>query len=138
MKSFMSENDLIFLKTVFPDECNWKKLEYLYNYLNSHDDDQKTSELGKRRLLYWIKNTSSSDEELERTKKSIEYCNTQNGEKLMEFSSRSDIVLHTCISEKKLSINEFGMNTLFSVSLPGFKTHCGMKYTGNNLQRLQG
>ena len=44
-----------------------------------------------------------------------------------------------CVFEKfiKVSINEFKINPLYCVSLPGFTWQCGLKYTGINLQTLQ-
>ena len=44
-----------------------------------------------------------------------------------------------CVFEKfiKVSINEFGINSLYCVSLPGYTWQCGLKYTGINLQTLQ-
>ena len=45
----------------------------------------------------------------------------------------------TCVFEKfiKVSINEFEINLLYCVSLPGYTWQCGLKYTGINLQTLQ-
>ena len=37
----------------------------------------------------------------------------------------------------KKSVNEFGINPLYCVSLPGYTWQCGSKYTGINLQTLQ-
>ena len=37
----------------------------------------------------------------------------------------------------KVSINEFGINPLYCVSLPGHTWQCGLKYTGIKLQTLQ-
>ena len=37
----------------------------------------------------------------------------------------------------KVSFNEFGINPLYCVSLPGYTWECGLKYTGINLQTLQ-
>ena len=37
----------------------------------------------------------------------------------------------------KLSVNEFGINPLYCVSLPGYTWECGLNYTGKNLQTLQ-
>ena len=38
---------------------------------------------------------------------------------------------------EKVLVNEFGINPLYSVSLPGYTWECGLKYTGTNLQTLQ-
>ena len=37
----------------------------------------------------------------------------------------------------KVSVNEFGINPLYCVSLPGYTWQCGLKYTGIKLQTLQ-
>ena len=37
----------------------------------------------------------------------------------------------------KISVNEYGINPLYCVSLPGYTWQCGIKYTGINLQTLQ-
>ena len=36
-----------------------------------------------------------------------------------------------------MSVNEFGINPLYCVSLPGYAWQCGLKYTGKNLQTIQ-
>ena len=48
-------------------------------------------------------------------------------------------MLLACVFEKfiKVSINEFKINPLYCVSLPGYTWQCGLKYTGINLQTLQ-
>ena len=47
--------------------------------------------------------------------------------------------LHVCLRNlEKISVNEFGINPPYSVSLPGYTWQCGLKYTGINLQTLQG
>ena len=45
----------------------------------------------------------------------------------------------TCAFEKfiKVSINEFGINPLCCVSLPGYTWHCGLTYFDIKLQALQ-
>ena len=44
-----------------------------------------------------------------------------------------------CVVEKfiKVSVNEFDINQLYCVSLPGYTWQCGLKFTGINLQTLQ-
>ena len=43
-----------------------------------------------------------------------------------------------CVWEiKKKSVDEIGINLVYCVSLPGYTWHCGLKYTGINLQTLQ-
>ena len=44
--------------------------------------------------------------------------------------------LHVCL-RTKVSVNEFGVNPVYCVSLPGFTWQCVLKNTGINLQTLQ-
>ena len=48
-------------------------------------------------------------------------------------------MLLTCVFEDfiKVSINEFKINPLYCVSLPGYTWQCGLKKTGINLQTLR-
>ena len=48
-------------------------------------------------------------------------------------------MLLACVFEKfiKESVNEYGINPLYCVSLPGYTWQCRLKYTGINLQTLQ-
>ena len=63
----------------------------------------------------------------------------KNGEELTEIYLKSDVLLLACVFEKftKVSVNEFDINPLYCVSLPGYTWQCGLKYTGINLQTLQ-
>ena len=86
-----------------------------------------------------IKNDYPSDKKIERTREIIKRFNNKNGEKLTETNLKSDVLLLTCVFEKfiKVSVNEFDINPLYCVSLPGFTWQCGLKYTGIGLQTLQ-
>ena len=59
--------------------------------------------------------------------------------KITEIYLKSDVLLLTCVFEKfiMVSFNEFEINPLYCVSLPGYTWQCGLKYTGINLQTLQ-
>ena len=52
---------------------------------------------------------------------------------------KSDVILLTCVFEKfiEVSINETDINPLYSVSLPGYTSQCGLKYTDIQLKTLQ-
>ena len=65
--------------------------------------------------------------------------NIKNGEELTQFFLKSDVLLLTCVFEKfiKVSVDEFGINPLYCVSLPGYTCQWGLKYTGINLQTFQ-
>ena len=52
---------------------------------------------------------------------------------------KSDVILLADVFEIfiKISIEEYGINPLYCVSLPGYTVQCGMKYTDIKLQTLQ-
>ena len=138
----MGGNDLKILKTGFPDKWKslTKKLAYPYEYFNSIDDYQKpVDNLKKEDFFSKLKNKYPDDEEIERTKELIKKFNNKNGEELTERYLKSDVLLLACVFEKfiKVSFNEFEINPLYCVSLPGYTWQCGLKCTGINLQTLQ-
>ena len=139
---YMGENDLKILKKGFPDKWKYltKKLAYPYEYFNSIDDYQKpVDNLKKEHFFSKLKNKCPDDEEIQRTKEIIQKFNIKIGEELTEIYLKSDVLLLACVFEKfiKVSINEFKINPLYCVSLPGYTWQCGLKYTGINLQTLQ-
>ena len=69
----------------------------------------------------------------------IKRFNIKNGEQLTEIYLKSDVLLLACVFEKFIivSVNEFDINPLYCVSLPGYTWLCGLKFTGINLQTLQ-
>ena len=139
---YMGENDLKLLKTGFPDKWKFltKKLAYPCEYFNSIDDYQKlVRNLEKQDFFSKLKNKSPDDKEIQRTMDVIKRFNMEDGEELTEIYLKSEVLLLACAFEKflKVSVNEFGINTLYCVSLPGYTWQCGLKYTNNNLQTLQ-
>ena len=139
---YMGENDLKILKTGFPDKWKYftKKLAYPYEYFNSIDDYQKSVDnLEKEHFFSKLKNKCPDDEEIERTMDIIKRFHNKNGEELTQQYLKIDVLLLACVFEKtiKISVNEFGINPLSCVSLPGYTWQCGLKYTGINLQTLQ-
>ena len=64
--------------------------------------------------------------------------NIKNGEEITEIYFESDVLLLACVFEKiiKVSVDEFGINPLSCVSLPGYTWQCDLKYTRINLQTL--
>ena len=138
----MGQNDRKILKTGFPDKWKFltKKLAYPYEYFNSIDDYQKpVDNLEKKDFFSKLKNKCPDDEEIERTKETIERFDIKNGEELTEIYLKSDVLLLACVFEKfiKVSISEFKNNPLYCASLPGYTWQCGLKYTEINLQTLQ-
>ena len=139
--NYMGENGLKLLKTGFPDKWKYltKKLAYPYEYFDSIDDYQKPLDnLKKEDFFSKLKNGYPDDKEIERTKEIIKKFNIKNGE-LTEIYFKSDALLLACVFEKfiKVSFNEYGINPLYCVSLPGYTWQCGLKFTGINLQTLQ-
>ena len=139
--NYMGENNLKILKTGFPDKWKYltKKLAYPYEYFDSIDDYQKpVDNLKKEHFFSKLKNKCLDDEEIERTMDIIRRFNIKNGEELTQIYLKSDVLLLACVFEKfiKVSVNEFDINPLYCVSLPGYTWQCGLKYTGINLQTL--
>ena len=140
--NYIGENDLKLLKTENP--VLWKKLTgklaYTYEYFNSVDDYNKpVDKLQKEDFFSKLTNDYPSHREIERTKVIIKKFDIKNGEELTQLFLKSDVLLLACVFEKfrKVSFTEFGINSLYCVSLPGFIWQCGLKYTGTNLQTLQ-
>ena len=140
--NYIGENDLKTLKTGFPDMWKHltKELAYPYDFFNNIDDYQKlVDNLKKEDFFSTLKNKRPDDEEIERTMNNIDKFNFKNGKELTEIYLKSDVLLLTCVSEEfiKVSFNEFEINPLYCVSLPGYTWQCGLNYTGTNLQTLQ-
>ena len=138
----MGENDLKILKTVFPDK--WKnlttKLAYPYEIFNSIEEYQKpVNNLKKEDFFSKSKNGYPVDKVMERTKGIVKLFDIKNGEELTEIYLKSDVLLLACVFEKfiKISVNEYGVNPLYCVNIPGYTWQCGLKYTGINLQTVQ-
>ena len=139
---YMGEDDLKILKTGFPDKWKYltKKLAYPYEFFNCIEDYQKpVDNLKKEDFFSKLKNKCPDNDEIQRTMDIIERFNIKNGEELTEIYLKSDVLLLACVFEKfiKVSVNEFDINPLYCVSLPGYTWQCGLKYTGINLQTLQ-
>ena len=138
----MGENVFKISKTGFPDKWKYltKKLAYPYEYFNSINDYQKPVNNSKKEDFFSkLKNKCPDDGEIERTKKNFEKFNIINGEELTQIYLRKDVLLLACVFEKfkKVSVNEFGINPLYCVSLQGYTWQCGLKYTEINLHTLQ-
>ena len=138
----MGENDLKILKTGLPDKWKFlkKTLAYPYDFFNSIEDYQKSvNDLKKKDFFSNSKNGYPDDGEIERTMEFFKLFNINNGEELTEIYLKSDVLLLAGVFEKfiKVSVNGFGINPLYCVSLPGYTWQCGLKYTRINLQTLQ-
>ena len=138
----LDEDDFKILKKEFPDKWQYlnKKLAYPYQYFNSIDDYKKhVDNLNKEDFFSKLKDECPDDEEIERTKENIKVFDIKNGEKLTKLYFKSDVILLADVIEKfvKVSFEEYGINRLHCVSLPGFTYQCAFKYTDIKLQTLQ-
>ena len=132
LPNFIGENDLKHLKTGFPDKWIFltKNIANPYEYFNNIDDYQKPDDNLKKEDFYSkLKNGYPGDKEIERTKEIIKLFNIKNGEELTEIYLKSDVLLLTCVFENfiKVSVNEYGINPLYCVSLPVYTWQCGLK-----------
>ena len=130
------------LKKEFPDKWQYlnKKLAYPYEYFNSIDDYKKpVDNLKKEDFFSKLKNDYPDNDEIERTKGIIKLFNIKNGEELTKLYCKSDVILLADVFEKfvKVSKEEYGINPLYCVSLPGYTYQCALKYTDIKLQTLQ-
>ena len=86
-----------------------------------------------------LKNDYPGDEEIERTKQIIKLFNIKDGEQLTKLYCKSDVIFLADVFEKfvKVSIEEYKINPLYCVSLPGYTYQCALKYTNIKLQTIQ-
>ena len=138
----LDEDDFKILKKEFPDKWQYlnKKLAYPYEYFNSIDDYKKpVDNLKKEDFFSKLKNEYPDDDEIERTKEIIRLFNIKDGEELTKLYCKSDVILLADVFEKfvKVSTEEYKINPLYCVSLPGYTYQCALKYTNIKLQTLQ-
>ena len=138
----LDEDDFKILKKEFPDKWQYlnKKLAYPYQYFNSIDDYKKpVDNLKKEDFFNKLKNEYPDDEEIERTKEIIKLFNIKDGEELTKLYCKSDVISLADVFEKfvKVSTEEYKINPLYCVSLPGYTYQCALKYTDIKLQTLQ-
>ena len=138
----LDEDDFKILKKEFPDKWQYlnKKLAYPYQYFNNIDDYKKpVDKLEKEDFFSKLKNNYPYEDEIERTKEIIKLFDNKNGEELTKLYCKSDVVLLADVIEKfvKVSFEEYGINPLYCMSLPGYTYQCALKYTDIKLQTLQ-
>ena len=118
----------------------YKKLAYPYEYFNRNNDYEKPGyDLKKEDFFSKLKNDYPNDNEIKRMTEIINSFNIKNCEELTKLYSKSDIPLLVDIFEKfiKVSIEDFDINPLYCVSLPGYTCQCWLNYTVIRLQVLQ-
>ena len=140
--NYMGENDLKIFKTGFPDKWKYltKTLAYPNEFFNSIEDYQKPIDnLKEEDFFSKLKNKCPDDEEIERTEEIIKLFDIKNGEKLTKLYCKSDVILLAHVIEKfvKVSFEEYGINLLYCVSLPGYTYQCALKYTDIKLKHYK-
>ena len=138
----LDEDDFKTLKKEFPDKWQYlnRKLAYPYEYFNSIDDYKKpVNDLKKEDFFSKLKNEYPNDDEIKRTKEIIEIFNIKDGGELTRLYCKTDVILLADVFEKfvKVSTEEYKINPLYCVSLPGYTYQCALKYTDIKLQTLQ-
>ena len=138
----LDEDDFKILKKEFPDKWQYlnKKIAYPYEYFNSINDYKKpVDNLKKENFFSNLKSDYPDDDEIERTKEFIKLFNIKNGEELTRLYCKGDVILLADVFEKlvKVSTEEYKINPLYCVSLPGYTYQCALKYTDIKLQTLQ-
>ena len=140
--NYMGGHDLKILKTEFPDKWKYitKKLAYPYEYFNSIEDYKKpVDELENKNFCSKLKSKCPNDKEIDRTRDFIKKFNIKNGKELTELYCESGVLLLAWVFENfiKVSQNEFRISPLYCVSLPGYTSECGLKFTNIKIQTLQ-
>ena len=130
------------MKKEFPDKWQYlnKKLAYPKQYFNSINDYQKPVDNSQKEDFFSkLKNEVPDDDEIERTKEIIKLFDIKNGEELTNMYCESDVLLLADVIKEfvKVSFEEYGINPLYCVSLPGYTYQCALKYTDINLQTLR-
>ena len=138
----LDTDDFIILKKKIPDKLQNinKKLAYPYQYFNSIDVFQKpVDNLKKEDFFSKLKNECPDDDEIDLTKVIKRLFDIKNGEELTKFYCKSDVIFLADVIEKfvKVCTEEYGINPLYYVSLPGYTYQCALKYTDIKLQTLQ-
>ena len=138
----LDKDGFMILKKGFPDKWQYlnKKLACPYEYFNSIDDYKKPVNKSKKEDFFSkLNNNYPDDDEIARSKEIIEHFDIKNGEKLTKLDCKSDVILLADVFEKvvKVSTEEYGMNPLYCISLPGYTYQCALKYTDIKQQTLQ-
>ena len=138
----LDEDDFKILKEEFPDKWQFlnKKLANPYQNFNSIDDYKKpVDNLKNEDFFSKLTNECPDDEEIERTKEIIKLFDLKNGEELTKLYCKSDVILLDDVIEKfvKTSTEEYGLNLLYSMSLPSYTYQCALNYTNIKVQTLQ-
>ena len=112
------------------DELFKKKLAYPYEYLNL-SNIQEPLNLSPEDFWSTLKQTTPSLEEINRTQEIIKKYDLKNGQELTELYLKMDVLQLTEVFENFVEkpTLEYGINPLYSYSLPGYTWKAGLKLT---------
>ena len=138
----LDKDDFVILKKEFPHKWQYlnEKLAYPYEYFNNIVDYKKPgNNLKKEDFFSKLKKKCPDDNEIKRTKEIFEVIDIKDGEDLTKLYLKSDVILLADVFEKfvKVSTQEYGINLLYGISLPGYTYQCALKCTDIKLQTLQ-
>ena len=93
----------------------------------------------KEDLFSKLKNKCPDVDGIERTREIIKLFDIKHGEELTRLYCKSYVILLADVFEKfvKVSTEEYEINPLYRMSLPGFTYQCALKNTEIKLQTLQ-
>ena len=117
-----------------------KKLAYSYQHFNSIDDYQEpVDKLKKEDYFSELKNKCPDDDEIERTREINKVFDIKNGEESTELYCKSEDILLADVIKRIVEVasEEYRINPLYCISLPGFTYQCALKYTDIKIQTIQ-
>ena len=129
---------LIMDENGFTDELFKKKLAYPYEYLNL-SNIQEPLNLSPEDFWSTLKQTTPNLEEINRTQEIIKKYDLKNGQELTELYLKMDVLQLTDVFENfvEKSTLEYGINLLYSYSLPGYTWKAGLKLTNIKLDFIK-
>ena len=120
------------------DELFEKKLAYPYEYFTL-DNIQEPLNLTKEDFWSTLKQTTPPDEEINRTQEIIKKFEVKNGQELTMIYLKMDVLQLADVFENfvEKATLEYGINHLYSYSLPGYTWKAGLKLTNNKLDFIK-
>ena len=113
-------------------------MAYPYEYLNL-GNFQEPLYLTKEDFWSTLKQTIPPDEEINPTQEIIKKFNVMNGQELTVLYLKMDVLQFADVFENivEKATLEYGINPLYSYSLPGYTWKAGLKLTNNKLDFMK-
>ena len=118
-------------------------MTYPYEHFKSIEDYEKPIEkvqqLGKDAYYSNLNNDYPDHLEIERTNHIINVFKIQNGRQLTQKHNEADVILLAAFFANFINTSqkELKINPLYNISLPGYTWDVGLKYTNNNLEKIE-